>query len=147
MRMTLWLFVAALLLRAVSGCVSSVKEDPFFKPGQGDTLTEGELSALTWHARQFVASSKHVRLTPAARRFVRETQPSVQIRYLAPKHGKIRITWRLTPVTLLILTGTGPLTRKEFPWGLEINTTATTHPVPPGFLKGVPESPESRSGE
>lgn len=143
MRMTGFLCAGVLLLAAWtgSGCAGQTELDPFFKPGKEDILSENELAALTWHARQFIAASKHVRLKPDARKFVRDTEPSVHIRYLAHKYGKIHMLWFLTPQTRLILSGVGPLTRKEFPWNLEINTTAASHPVPPGFLKDGENSP------
>lgn len=127
-----WIFGLIFCAAAVLFCsCRSFEPDPNFRPGPDDKLTRGELDGLMFHARQFVASAGNVKLTEAERALVRGTSPVVQIKYLGPKYGRIRLEWRLEKNKQLTLTGLAELTRKDFPWKLEIDKSYTTHPVPP----------------
>jgi len=79
MRM-IWLLLALICSALwITGCEHEEGMPDFdFQPTEADKLTAKEQEALLWHARQFVAKSKKVKLRDEHRKIIRTTDPQIQ---------------------------------------------------------------------
>lgn len=121
----LWLMLVMLSVVSVtSGCVSddmtSTLPDYDFKPRPSDMLTDAEMKTLLWHARQFIGRSKQIRMHESAKKYILNNDPECRIRYYGRKKGNIRLEWKITDLSRVILSGTGEFTADRFPWRVEL---------------------------
>ncbi len=122
-----------------SACQSEVIPNYEFKPAESDKISPQEQEALVWHARQFVADAKSLRLPPGTQKYVRENNPSIKIRYFEHKYGNIIMEWQINSTTVIHLAGTGHLTDKKFPWNLQVRILSQSHPIPKRMRENLPE--------
>ena len=114
----LFFFSLAFLLVA---CQSSEPvSDPFFQPTEADKLTEEETESIIWHARNFIASNRNLRLGKNHRRMIQENDPVVRVMYSGKKYGRLELEWPISSDTVVLLSSRGDLLSKRQPWELEI---------------------------
>ena len=116
------LFSAILPLLFILGACSSTEtvSDPFFQPTEADKLTQEELDSIIWHAKNFIASNKNLRLGSRHRHMIQENDPVVRIAYSAKKYGRIELEWPISSDTVVLLSSRGDLLSKRQSWMLEI---------------------------
>jgi len=116
------LFSAILPLLFTLGACSSTEpfSDPFFEPTEADKLTKEELESIIWHAKNFIVSSKNLRLGSHHRSMIQENDPVVRIAYSARKYGRIELEWPISSDTVVLLSSRGDLLSKRQAWVLEI---------------------------
>ena len=106
---------------AISACQSSdAVSDPFFQPTEADKLTQEEIESIIWHAKNFIASNKSLRLGTAHRKMVQDNDPVTRIVYSGKKYGRIELEWPISSDTVVLLSSHGDLLSKRQPWVLEI---------------------------
>ena len=116
------LFFAILPLLFTLGACSSTEtvSDPFFQPTEADKLTQEELDSIIWHAKNFIASNRNLRLGSRHRHMIQENDPVVRIAYSAKKYGRIELEWPISSDTVVLLSSRGDLLSKRQSWMLEI---------------------------
>ena len=116
------LFSAVLPLLFPLGACSSTEtvSDPFFQPTEADKLTKEELESIIWHAKNFIASNKNLRLGSHHRKMIQDNDPVVRIAYSAKKYGRIELEWPISSDTVVLLSSRGDLLSKRQAWVLEI---------------------------
>ena len=116
------LFLLLLPLDLVlSACRSSEPvSDPFFQATEADKLTQEETESIIWHAKNFIASNKSLRLGHHHRQMIQDNDPVVRIFYSAKKYGRIELEWPISSDTVVLLSSRGDLLSKRQPWVLEI---------------------------
>lgn len=106
---------------AISACRSSAAvSDPFFQPTEADKLTQEEIESIIWHAKNFIASNKSLRLGKAHRQMVQDNEPVTRVVYSGKKYGRIELEWPISSDTVVLLSSHGDLLSKRQPWVLEI---------------------------
>ena len=106
---------------ALSACRSSDEVyDPFFQPTEADKLTKEEIDSIIWHAKNFIASNKTLRLGKVHRKMIQDNEPVTRIFYSGKKHGRIELEWPISSDTVVLLSSRGDLLSKRQPWVLEI---------------------------
>jgi len=119
LRILILLFVS--LTAALSACRSSGEAyDPFFEPTEADKLTKEETESIIWHAKNFIASNKSLRLGSNHRKMIQDNEPVTRIVYSGKKHGRIELEWPISSDTVVLLSSRGDLLSKRQPWVLEI---------------------------
>lgn len=123
-KILLFLFMLSVVMLTASACVSddavSTFPDYDFKPQPSDMLTEREMKTLLWHARQFVGGSKQIKMHESAKKFILNNDPACKIRYYGRKNGNIRLEWKISDLSRVIVSGTGDFTGDRFPWRVEL---------------------------
>jgi hypothetical protein len=106
---------------ALGACRSTeVVSDPFFQPTEADKLTQEEMESIIWHARNFIAENKTLRLGSNHRKMIRDNEPVTRVFYSAKKYGRIELEWPISSDTVVLLSSRGDLLSKRQPWVLEI---------------------------
>ena len=106
---------------AISACrSSSTVSDPYFQPTEADKLTKEETESIIWHAKNFIASNKSLRLGTAHRQMIQNNEPVTRIIYSGKKYGRIELEWPISSDTVVLLSSRGDLLSKRQPWVLEI---------------------------
>ena len=106
---------------ALSACRSSgTVSDPFFQPTEADKLTKEETESVIWHAKNFIASNKSLRLGRHHRELIQNNDPVTRIVYSGKKYGRIELEWPISSDTVVLLSSRGDLLSKKQPWVLEI---------------------------
>ena len=120
--MKLRILILFLSLTAVLGACRSTEtvSDPFFQPTEADKLTQEEIESIIWHAKNFIASNKSLRLGTAHRKMVQDNDPVTRIVYSGKKYGRIELEWPISSDTVVLLSSHGDLLSKRQPWVLEI---------------------------
>ena len=109
------------LTAVLSACRSSGEVyDPFFEPTEADKLTKEETESIIWHAKNFIASNKSLRLGSNHRKMIQDNEPVTRIVYSGKKHGRIELEWPISSDTVVLLSSRGDLLSKRQPWVLEI---------------------------
>ena len=110
-----------LLIFVLCSCQSSEPvSDPFFQPTEADKLTAEETDSIIWHARNFIASNRNLRLGKKHRQMIQENDPVVRVMYSAKKYGRLELEWPISSDTVVLLSSHGDLLSKRQPWELEI---------------------------
>lgn len=105
----------------LSACRSSeTVYDPFFQPTEADKLSKEEIDSIIWHAKNFIASNKTLRLGKVHRKMIQDNEPVTRIFYSGKKHGRIELEWPISSDTVVLLSSRGDLLSKRQPWVLEI---------------------------
>ena len=121
MKLRILFFLLLPLTFALSACQSSeTVTDPFFQPTDADMLTKEETESIIWHAKNFIASNKTLRLGHNHRKMIQDNDPVVRVFYSAKKHGRIELEWPISSDTVVLLSSRGDLLSKRQPWVLEI---------------------------
>ena len=119
LRILILLFLS--LTVVLNACRSSeTVYDPFFQPTEADKLTKEETESIIWHAKNFIASNKNLRLGTNHRKMIQDNEPVTRIFYSGKKHGRIELEWPISPDTVVLLSSRGDLLSKRQPWVLEI---------------------------
>ena len=106
---------------AISACrSSSTVSDPYFQPTEADKLTKEETESIIWHAKNFIASNKSLRLGTAHRQMIQNNEPVTRIIYSGKKYGRIELEWPISSDTVVLLSSHGDLLSRRQPWVLEI---------------------------
>ena len=106
---------------AISACrSSSTVSDPYFQPTEADKLTKEETESIIWHAKNFIASNKSLRLGTAHRKMIQDNEPVTRIVYSGKKYGRIELEWPISSDTVVLLSSHGDLLSRRQPWVLEI---------------------------
>ena len=114
------LFLLSLTV-VLSACRSTEEViDPFFQPTEADKLTKEETESIIWHAKNFIASNKNLRLGSNHRKMIQDNEPVTRIVYSGKKHGRIELEWPISSDTVVLLSSRGDLLSKRQPWVLEI---------------------------
>ena len=114
------LFSLPLLLNLGACGTTEPVSDPFFQPAESDKLTKEELESIIWHAKNFIASNRNLRLGSHHRKAIQENDPVVRIAYSAKKYGRIELEWPISADTVVLLSSRGDLLSKRQAWVLEI---------------------------
>ncbi len=115
------LFFLSMATAILCSCQSSGEaSDPFFQPTEADKLTKEETESIIWHAKNFIASNKSLRLGTAHRKMIQDNEPVTRIVYSGKKHGRIELEWPISSDTVVLLSSRGDLLSKRQPWVLEI---------------------------
>ena len=120
--MKLRILILFLSMTAILGACRSTEtvSDPFFQPTEADKLTQEEIESIIWHAKNFIASNKSLRLGTAHRKMVQDNDPVTRIVYSGKKYGRIELEWPISSDTVVLLSSRGDLLSKRQPWVLEI---------------------------
>ncbi len=120
--MKLRILILFLSLTAILGACRSGEtvSDPFFQPAEADKLTNEELESIIWHAKNFIASNKNLRLGKNHRQMIQDNEPVTRIVYSGKKYGRIELEWPISSDTVVLLSSRGDLLSKRQPWVLEI---------------------------
>ena len=114
------LFSLPLLLNLGACGTTEPVSDPFFQPAESDKLTKEELESIIWHAKNFIASNRNLRLGTNHRKMIRDNEPVTRVFYSAKKYGRIELEWPISSDTVVLLSSRGDLLSKRQPWVLEI---------------------------
>ena len=114
------LFLLPLTFVLGSCQLSEPVSDPFFQPTEADKLTQEETESIIWHARNFIASNRNLRLGKKHRQMIQENDPVVRVMYSAKKYGRLELEWPISSDTVVLLSSHGDLLSKRQPWELEI---------------------------
>ena len=120
MKLRILIFFLSLTF-ALGACRSDESvSDPFFQPTEADKLTQEEIDSIIWHAKNFIASNKNLRLGKVHRQMIQDNEPVTRIVYSGKKHGRIELEWPISSDTVVLLSSRGDLLSKRQPWVLEI---------------------------
>ena len=121
MKFRILILFLVFLTAVLSACRSSGEVyDPFFEPTEADKLTKEETESIIWHAKNFIASNKNLRLGTNHRKMIQDNEPVTRIFYSGKKHGRIELEWPISSDTVVLLSSRGDLLSKRQPWVLEI---------------------------
>jgi len=121
MKLRILIFFFVSLTVVLSACRSTEEVyDPFFEPTEADKLTKEETDSIIWHAKNFIASNKNLRLGKVHRKMIQDNEPVTRIFYSGKKHGRIELEWPISSDTVVLLSSRGDLLSKRQPWVLEI---------------------------
>lgn len=126
-KMLYYLLVMLCTFALLPGCIGDKEIDTDsvgFEPKENEKLSEDELGALIFHAKQFLYTAKNLRLEQKHREIIRDTDPIVRIKYSAPKYGRIELEWPIAKSTVLLLSARGRLMKNKQDWVAEILTGA-----------------------
>ena len=120
--MKLRILILFLSLTAIlSACRSTDPvSDPFFQPTEADKLTKEETESIIWHAKNFIASNRNLRLGTNHRKMIQDNEPVTRIVYSGKKYGRIELEWPISSDTVVLLSSHGDLLSRRQPWVLEI---------------------------
>ena len=121
MKLRILILLLLFMTAALSACHSSgTVSDPFFQPTEADKLTKEETESIIWHAKNFIASNKNLRLGRHHRELIQNNDPVTRIIYSGKKYGRIELEWPISSDTVVLLSSRGDLLSKRQPWVLEI---------------------------
>lgn len=89
-----------------------------------DKISKEEEDAIVYHAQQFIAANKSLRLEDSHRKIIKTTKPIVRIMYSGPKFGRIELEWPIAKATVLLLSARGKLLAERPNWVVEILTSS-----------------------
>lgn len=123
------LFLFAGLLLPLCGC----RNNAVYVYSEKDAITEAEKEAIINHIRHFLNRSK-LKLSRAERNFIKNTPPTVKIRYTGRKRGRLLVRWDFPNYRSIILKRYGHLLFEgKIRWDVRIITDHSTPTVPRSF--------------
>ena len=121
MKLRILILLLLPLAFSLGACTTSrTVSDPFYEPTEADKLTKEETESIIWHAKNFIASNKNLRLGSQHRKMIQDNEPVTRVFYSGKKYGRIELEWPISSDTVVLLSSRGDLLSKRQPWVLEI---------------------------